>query len=262
MFNGPYYYVYGDEFADSSLFGKLKPLVEDFARRSKFRAFYKSNAAYYAQEVKRQRELLPVTKMWSWLEGQFPRINYQSYRVVSSPLIKGSHSTQNYTGARNNAAWRESVMFICGAARYDRNRALSEKQKEGLFSGVLFTEIDHNYVNRVTSRYRKQVDSIFSARGLWARSGNSSDYYGSPESVFNEYMTHAAFCLYIADTYDKATAGYVITNREELMEGRRNFIRSFLIPLKRAAFRVKRAIYGRSKKAARSSIISSIAGSQ
>jgi hypothetical protein len=116
-------------------------------------------------------------------------------------------------------------MFICGTARYDRMPNLSEKQKEGLMSGIVFTEIDHNYVNPATDKYSKLIDSIFSKRDIWAKHGNSSDFYGSTVSVFNEYMTHAAFCLYIADSYDKATADFVIDNREQLMVNRRNFIR-------------------------------------
>lgn len=38
-------------------------------------------------------------------------------------------------------------------------------------------------------------------------------------------MTHAVFCLYILDSYDKATAAYVVGQREKMMEGQRDFIR-------------------------------------
>lgn len=225
LFNGPYYYVYGNELADSSVFGKLKPLVEDFAATSGFKQFYNDNLDFYHKQIQRQKELLPVKQMWTWLEEQFPKTKYQSYRVVFSPLIGGSHSTQRYVTSVNSKRFGENVMFICNTDRYDRMPDLSEKQKEGLMSGIVFTEIDHNYVNPATSKYRKLIDSIFSKRGLWAKQGNSSDFYGSPESVFNEYMTHAAFCLYISDTYDKPTADFVIDNREQLMVARRNFIR-------------------------------------
>ena len=225
LFNGPYYYVYGDELADSSLFGKLKPLVEDFALQSKFRQFYKNNLAYYTSAIRRQKELLPVRQMWSWLEDQFPNTRYQSYRVVFSPLIGGSHSTQRYSTYNKTEWFSENVMFICGTGRYDSVQSFTEKQREGLMSGIVFTEIDHNYINPSTSKYTKQVDSIFSRRGIWAKHGNNSDFYGTAESVFNEYMTHAAFCLYVLDTYDKPTADLVIEKREELMVNRRNFIK-------------------------------------
>jgi len=225
LFNGPYYYVYGDELADSSLFGKLKPLVEDFAAKSMFRQFYKNNSGYYDKEIQRQKALLPARQMWTWLEQQFPKRKYQSYRVVFSPLIGGSHSTQRYSTYNETEWFSENVMFICGPERYDTLPSLSEKQKEGLMSGIVFTEIDHNYVNPETDKYAKQVDSIFSKRSAWTKPGISSDSYSSPISVFNEYMTHAAFCLYVQDTYDKSTADFVIDNREQLMVNRRNFTR-------------------------------------
>ncbi|QTE40178.1 DUF4932 domain-containing protein [Mucilaginibacter gossypii] len=226
LFNGPYYYVYGDELADSSLFGKLKPLVEDFAAKSNFRKFYQQNLPYYRQQLARQKTLLPVRQMWTWLENQFPKRKYQSYRIVSSPLIGGSHSTQRYAtyDYDENKLFTENAMFICGTDRYDREKELSEKQREGLMTGIVFTEIDHNYINPTTSVFAKQIDSIFSKRSVWAKTGNSSDFYGNPVSVFNEYMTHAAFCLYIADNYDKQVADYVIERREALMVERRNFI--------------------------------------
>jgi hypothetical protein len=225
LFNGPYYYVYGDNLADSSLFGKLRPLVEDFAAKSGFKRFYQNNSDYYRKEIQRQKELLPVRQMWTWLEYQFPKTKYHSYRIVFSPLIGGSHSTQRYVSYLGSVRFAENVMFVCNADRYDRLPGLTEKQKEGLMSGVVFTEIDHNYVNPATNKFAKLVDSIFSNRSVWARQGNSSDFYGSPVSVFNEYMTHAAFCLYVLDTYEASTAAFIIDKREELMVERRNFIR-------------------------------------
>jgi hypothetical protein len=223
LYNGPYYYVFGDELADSSLFGKMKPLVEDFAARSKFREFYKKHLPYYKKAIAREEQLLPVRQMWTWLETQFPGREFQSYRIVFSPLIGGSHSTQQYHSKNNGKWFSENVMFICGTDRYDSVAAYTEKQREGLMSGIVFTEIDHNYVNPTTSKYRAAVDSIFSDRDYWVNPGVSKGYYGNPSSVFNEYMTHAAFCLYVDEIYDRETADLVIQKREEMMAGPRNF---------------------------------------
>ncbi len=222
LYEGPYYYVMGDDWDTyNSLFRELLPLVEDFAKKSRFREFYKNNAAYYAQQVKRESELMPVKKMWSWLEVQFPATKYQSYKVAFSPLITGTHSTQNYTAFDNGAVFREAVMFVCGPTRYDKGN-YTEQQKEGLASGIVFTEIDHNYVNPVTYKYKKAIDSIFSDRVYWAK---NVEGYQHPTSVFNEYMTHAAFCLYIYDSYDKETADLVVDKRIAMMVELRGFIR-------------------------------------
>lgn len=226
LFNGPYYFVYGNELSNSSLFGKLKPLIEDFANKSKFRKFYIQNTNFYKKEILRQTELMPVKKMWNWLETEFPKTKYNSYRVIFSPLISGTHSTQNYTSAVNYPIFfTEAVMFVCGPDRYDARKELTEKQKEGLLSGIVFTEIDHNYVNPATNKYSKLIDSIFLNRSLWAKKSTSADFYRNGISVFNEYMTHSVFCLYISDNYDKESADYIISNREALMIDKRNFIR-------------------------------------
>lgn len=225
LFNGPYYYVYGEQLADSSLFGKLKPLIEDFAIKSNFRQFYKKQQDYYKREIQRQKELLPIKQMWTWLEEQFPKTKYQSYRIVFSPLIGGSHSTQRFSTKYKSDWFGENVMFVCNTDRYDKMPDLSEKQKEGLMSGIVFTEIDHNYVNPTTNKYAKLIDSVFSNRNVWTKKGNSSDFYNRPVSVFNEYMTHSAFCLYVLDYYDKSSADFVIEKREELMVRGRNFIK-------------------------------------
>ena len=223
VWEGPYYYVMGDDWDNySSLFRRLLPLIADFAKQSKFREFYKNNQAFYARQVQRQTALMPVRNMWTWLEQQFPTRKYQSYKVVFSPLIGGSHSTQQFATYIHPEIFREVVMFVCGPDRFDQD-SLTEKQKEGLLSGIVFTEIDHNYVNPVTNKYAAAVDSIFSNRALWA--GSNTGWYDNPVAVFNEYMTHAVFCLWVLDQYDKSTADFVIGKRESLMTDRRQFIR-------------------------------------
>jgi hypothetical protein len=62
----------GKDLSDSSLFGKLIPLIEDFAVKSKFRIFYKNNIGFFEREIEREKDLLPVKQMWKWLEVQLP----------------------------------------------------------------------------------------------------------------------------------------------------------------------------------------------
>jgi hypothetical protein len=216
---GPYYYIWGNDWDNySSLFKELKPAIEDFAKRSGYRRFYEKNKPYYEQQIKRQRELLPVDKMWTWLENEFPA-KFHSYKIVFSPFITGSHSTQQFGDFVDNQVFREAVMFICGPQGYD-GRPITDKQKEGLMSGIVFTEIDHNYVNPVSYKFEKEIDEIFAPRAFWA---NEVQFYNEPVSVFNEYMTHALFCLYVAENYDKETADYVVGKRNDLMVDWRKF---------------------------------------
>ena len=167
---------------------------------------------------------MPIRTMWNWLEARFPQ-RFECYRVVFSPLIGGSHSTQQYARFVDGNLYNEAIMFVNGPTNYVNRTELTSQQRQGLASGIVFTEIDHNYVNPTTSRFRSRIDSIFSNRLIWIKTGGDTDNYGSPQAVFNEYMTHALFCLYVKDQYDAQTAAYVVDQREKLMVNQRHYTR-------------------------------------
>jgi hypothetical protein len=91
--NNQYYVVWG-EYQDN-LFSKYLKLINDFYEKTNFHQFYQQNSSYYTSLIKMQQELMPANKMWQWLEKNFDQ-RFNSYRVVFSPLINGSHSTQNF----------------------------------------------------------------------------------------------------------------------------------------------------------------------
>jgi len=221
-----YFYVMGENWDDHrSLFGDLLPLVQDFADQSGYRNFYAANQAYYQSQIERLDKLSPVKEMWVWLEKEFPGEAMQSYKTVFSPLIGGSHSTQQYGTFRpkDKSYFSEGVFFICGPEYLDRDPTLTETQKSGLSSGIVFTEIDHNYVNPTSNKYREEIDRIFGNKDYWNAPGQT--HYDNPISVFNEYMTHSVFCLWVLERFDPETAALVINRREEMNAGRRGFIR-------------------------------------
>jgi len=219
-----YNYVFGDDWQGfSNLFTELLPLVQDFSDKSNFRTFYKKHKKYYTNDLKRVSELLPLKNMQNWLEKEFP-IKHNAYKVVFSPLIGGSHSTQKYFGRDNkdNSWFSESVMFICDANRYDSNKNLTKTQKEGLYSGIVFTEIDHNYVNPISDKYKKEIANIFKSK-IWSDEKNG--FYNNPQSIFNEYMTHSVFCIWVTESYDNETSDYVIKERVKMNAEKRGFIK-------------------------------------
>ncbi|MDO1451882.1 DUF4932 domain-containing protein [Rhodocytophaga aerolata] len=225
LYSGPYYHVFGNFDQFGGLFKELQPLVEDFAIKSNFRQFYQAHLPYYDKLIERQKQLMPVEDMWAWIESEFPaKIN--AYKVVFSPLIGATHSTQKFYFMGKRTDWfSEALMFTSGPELIDSKSTLDEKEKEGLSSGIVFTEIDHNYVNPVSYKYKGEIDKVFSNRTLWTKRGGDTDHYTTPESVFNEYMTHALFCLYVQERYDRDPANYIIKSREDLMTNRRHYIR-------------------------------------
>lgn len=188
-----------------------------FAEDSRFRAFYAAQRPYYRQDSLLTARLLPLAQMQRWLEQQFPA-RYARYRVVVSPLIGGTHSTCAF----GPAGRREAVMFISSPNDY---AALPDTAlAAALYSGVVFTEIDHNYVNPVSDQHAATIKQAFSNLTYWA-AGRDSDNYQSPARTFNEYMTHAVYLLYVHDRYPAAVFEAVRRSRVRLNEERRGFVR-------------------------------------
>lgn len=223
-----YFYVNGlDWDGYTSLFSELLPLIDDFAVKSNFREFYRDNSNYYSRLIKKMEVMVPVKNMWLWLDREFKiSSEIESYRIVFSPFIGGSHSTQQYGGFYmddgNFKLFYEIIMFVCGPERYDTDLALDDELKKGIMSGIVFTEIDHNYVNPETDKYEDQVNRIFGVENKWSK---GQTHYDSPIAVFNEYMTHSLFSLWVLDNFDQETAQRLIDRREEMNADRRGFIK-------------------------------------
>ncbi len=204
-------------------FRNLLYLVQDFAMESDFYAFFSQHLPYYQALEERQAELLPIHQMWQWVEREFP-YRRDVYRIIFSPLIGGSHFTERFeNGPIFEPDFVECLMFIDSPEQIDANPAYSEELKEGLRSGVVFTEIDHNYINPASDEYRREVKALIADKDFWATE-DAQRSYGSESAIFNEYATHSLFCLYVEETYNEATAKKVIADRVQLME-RRGFYR-------------------------------------
>lgn len=201
----------------------------DFVQQSGFRKFYQDNQPFYQQDIATVRRLLPVKQMQTWLESQFPGIVYNGQKVIISPLISGDHATQKFT----DQGYRECLMFICDAESYNQ-KTNSDAQIAGLYSGIVFTEIDHNYVNPTSDKHLMAINEAFNDRQKWTKQG-VSDHYGSAYEVFNEYMTHSLHLLYINDRYPADVYQKVRTDRVRLNADQRGFYRfeAFLNELQR-----------------------------
>lgn len=205
--------VVGDAFKDLSLW-------EDFAKKSDFRRFYAENQQFYQQTLTTATQNLPIGKMQAWLEHEFPA-RFDRYTIYISPLVGGTHSTfsSNFNGAN------QCFMFVSDASRYDVKR-FTRKQIEGLYTGIVFTEIDHNYNNPISVQYNKQINDAMPDLTKWssgaeARNGN----YQSALKTFDEYATHSLYLLYIHDNFAPADYEIIKQNRFALMTKRRGFIK-------------------------------------
>lgn len=190
--------------------------LEAFAKKTNFRKFFADHKPYCDTLMAEAKRQMPIEKVWKWLEDRFPN-RYNSYRIAFSPLANGWQSTNNF----EDNGFKQCVMFICGP--YE-NSKLSKPLQEAFMTKVVFTEIDHNYVNPITAQYKNQVKEIFSDRKKWT-GGNDSKNYGTSEMVFNEYMTHAVYLLYAYDNFSSEDFERISKSTVMQMTQSRGFIK-------------------------------------
>lgn len=171
-----------------------KKEIEDFAKKSDFRVFYKSEKPFYDKIIADYEKYPNLEKQWKWLEKNF-ETHIDSYTVYTSPLINGL----NYTGGyeNNNFHLIEMVLPII-----DQNKTKSDKANEAFNIRVMLTEIDHNYVDKPSEKYRKEIDEALKDREKWVNIKTyGTEYYPDGFKVFNEYMTFGVFILYVEELY-------------------------------------------------------------
>ncbi|GAB3198280.1 hypothetical protein ABID22_000582 [Pontibacter aydingkolensis] len=193
-------------------------LIEDFARKSGFREFYKQHQPYYHELVQLYRSQNPIDQQQEWLEEKFG-FKYGNYRVTFSPLVGGAHSTMSF----EDNGFSQTVMFV---NRAKLSLKYNAKVNEMSNTRVVFTEIDHNFVNPVAEKYTKQVNQAFVDRAKWVNDDISgASAYASPDHVFQEYMTWGLYSLYCLDKFSAEDNATYIPKMERQMEKSRGFIR-------------------------------------
>jgi Domain of unknown function (DUF4932) len=195
--------------------------LEKFAVETNFRNFYKRHLPYYNAMLADVKNKLAVPTIQAWLEKQFTA-RYDKYTIVVSPLANAFHFTQhfNYKGDKTTVIW-------IGAATGFDTLTTGSSLAAASYAGVAFTEIDHNYVNPATDKYKKEVNEIMGGnnRKNWVDESGDAALYSTGYAVFNEYMTHAVYLLYIKETYGEKVYETVLANKVKGMTARRKYYR-------------------------------------
>lgn len=196
-------------------FIKDKELFANFAEQSDFRQFYSDHKGYYDSLVDTYKHLNPIDKMQRWLESKFT-FGYGNYHVTFSPLVGGAHSTQRF----EDNGFEKTVMFVC---RAEPSPKYNQNVNEMLDSRIVFTEIDHNFVNPISNNHLTQITNAISDREKWVKEGDGTSSYSSSYHVFNEYMTWAIFSLYCLDNFPIADVAQFVPIMETQMAKQRGF---------------------------------------
>lgn len=175
-------------------------LLEDFAKTSNYKNFYNSHRNYYEEKIDNFIKITDLKSMWDWMEKNFPD-EYHSYKVILSPLVYGSHNTTSFYDREDN--FHETVMFVSTVELFRTPDEKINKIQKALVERMVFTEVDHNYVNPITDKKENKqlIAEVFSDLEKW----NKQSSYGNSLLTFNEYMTWSVACIYIYEKYDEKT---------------------------------------------------------
>ncbi|MBL7807008.1 MAG: DUF4932 domain-containing protein [Saprospiraceae bacterium] len=166
------------------LFDDHLALIQDFYEKSDFRAFYQQHLPYYEGIADRYKAYFMVDEMRQFLQEEFGkyRDNKRSI-VVCSPLV-------NRMNCHRNINKNTSAEFATLGMSLINPEIPSDKASQASDIHLLFTEMDHGYVNPVSQKYAKRISRDFQTQ-YW---DNQSGYTGI--NCFNEYMTWAVYDLF------------------------------------------------------------------
>jgi hypothetical protein len=99
------------------------------------------------------------------------------------------------------------------------------KTSEYIYRGtIVFTELNHGYINPEADKYGSRIGDAVSNRKIWVDSTQSPGYYRGT-AVFNEYMNWGLISLRILDYVPEEEQEKLITKLEQTMVRGRSFIR-------------------------------------
>jgi len=189
--------------------------IQTFIEETNTLDFLEDHASFYQEEIDNYLAIVPVQREWDWLESKFSQ-RIDAYKIIFSPLTYASHNTRKIV-SKNGTSYTEILMFISGL---QANPAELGEVQKAYRERVIFTEIDHNYVNPTSDEHLENIKEAMKNLSKWSRSSNYEGAY----QVFNEYMTWAVFTLYLKEYYAEADFLEAKKAIEKQMENSRKFL--------------------------------------
>lgn len=228
-----------DRAVTNILDNQLRPyadLMQSFSDQTNFRKFYRKHQKFYQGQIKFFRKNLDTDEMVRWLSKNLPNSsNYDTYKIIFSPLVRGNQSV----------VWFESNGFKelqphveFPYSKYRKLEGVSDKANELFRGNIVFTEINHGFLNPLTAKYSNKISKATSNRYFWVAKEKGPRYYRG-NNLFDEYMNWVLVNLrYVDYVSDRKEQEKLIKNIEKMMVERRGFLQfdkfsQFLVPIYR-----------------------------
>jgi hypothetical protein len=201
----------------------LAPQLEamrSFAAESGFLDFYRANQAHYQSQITYLRDTVDIPEMARWLQANFPDVHaYDGVKIVFSPLVGWN---QSLTTIENNG-YRELQPHV--NFPYSGVSGVSAEADAISRGAILFTEMNHGFINPTAEGYAAEIDAAIGARELWADDTKAARSYGSDQALFNEYMNWLLVSLYERDHMTAADFSIAGPRISRIMVADRGFLK-------------------------------------
>ena len=198
--------------------------LQSFSDASDFRKFFRKNRKTYDEQIRFYRDTANIAEMKRWLDKNFPASSdYDTYNIIFSPLVAYNQST-NWFESNDFKELQPHVNFPYPQdfTRYAKDAKVSEKSQIIFRGNIVFTEINHGYINPEAEKYADRIAKAISRRDHWVDKKMGANYYGG-NAAFNEYMNWALVSLRIADYVPAEEQAALLAAIDEMMTKRRGF---------------------------------------
>jgi len=163
-------------------------LIEDFVKTTNYRKFFINHKAYYDSLLTIYNKSQMIDEVVKFLTDEFGSLQKdKKYSLVISPLVGRMNCMRMVAGTPTNFItipdWVIQMKLPSSISRTDFAENIH----------MLFTEIDHFFVNATTDKYKSMVKTNFNPHKWDFGSGYDIDEL----STFNEYMTWAVYDIFV-----------------------------------------------------------------
>ena len=198
-------------------------LIEDFAKKSKFTAFYKKNKPYYDGMIRAYRDSLGVPQMQEWLKNNFPKEGSNCYKIIFSPLVNGDQSASGF----ESNGFKEAQQHV-DFPEYWFSSNMPKLSPKGVNidrGSIIFTEINHSFENSgfEEKKVREQIMGFKLNKTAFTDPKKPAHSYNFPIGTIQEYMNWGLVSLRNLDFAPKDDIETLIQYRENWMTNYRGF---------------------------------------
>lgn len=195
--------------------------IKSFAVESKFREFYAQNHSVYQQQINVYRDSINIPEMQNWLERNFPGSNgYDYYNIIFSPLVSYNQSSTWFED--NGFKELQPHVNFPYPQDFQRLQPISKNAEYISRGDIVFTEVNHGYINPEFRKYEDRMIEAARERHIWVDSSMSNNYYRGHYALI-EYMNWGLISLRILDYVPVEEQEKLISRIERTMVRGRGF---------------------------------------